>query len=289
MYKAHAIIVTYYPDVNQLAKMVKTLRRANVDIIIVDNSESTNELDFDECVELICLGDNIGIAAAQNIGIRHALAAGSEAIIFFDQDSCIQLELLTVLLRALDTPKALIVAPVFFDERRGFEYPAIRVDRWGRRTKVYPSTYNSPTSVDIIISSGSAVNRAAFDAVGLMDESLFIDYVDTEWSLRARSCNVPIKVLPQARMLHSIGDDSINLFFARVPIHSAHRRYYRVRNALFLLGMPHIPKLLALREVLFAFIHQSIILLAVSGRRQYLRYFFKALADGVRGKKGKMQ
>jgi len=287
--KAYSVIVAYQPDTARLLEMTGVLRDNGLGVIVVDNSEPPAELELGEGIEVIALNENLGIAAAQNIGIRRALEEGSDAIVFFDQDSRIQPELLMTLLQAIDILEPRIVAPVFFDEKRGFEYPAIRVDRWGLRTKVRPSTWGAPAPVDIIISSGSAANRAALDTVGLMDEALFIDHVDTEWCLRARSRGIPIEVLPQARMLHSIGDDSINLRIARVPVHSAYRRYYRVRNALLLLGMPHVPKLLALREVIFTFVHQGIILLAVPGRRQYLRYFFKAVIDGVCGKKGKMQ
>lgn len=286
--KVHAVIVTYQPDTHRLSEMTRVLCHSGIEVIVVDNSEPVFDLGLDDEVEVICMGKNQGIAAAQNAGIHHALAAQADAIVFFDQDSRIQPGLLEALLKPLDVAEPRIVAPVFFDEKYGFEYPAIRVNRWGWRTKVKPSGWDSPSPVDIVISSGSAANREAFECVGLMDESLFIDYVDTEWCLRARSLGVPIEVVPGARMLHSIGDNSLNLGVARVPVHSAFRRYYRVRNSMLLMGMPHVSKLMALREVLFAFIHQAIILLFIPGRRRYLHYFVKALKDGVRGRKGKM-
>ncbi|WP_129591271.1 glycosyltransferase family 2 protein [Salinicola tamaricis] len=287
--KAYCVIVAYQPDVARLRVMVDVLKNHGVNVVVVDNSESPVELHLGVDAEVICLNRNVGIAAAQNIGIRRALDSGCEAVVFFDQDSSISAKLLTTLLAKLAGGEKRVVAPVFFDEKGGFEYPAILISRWGWRKKVYPSTSNKPVSVDIVISSGSGVSRAALETVGFMDETLFIDYVDTEWCLRAKSLGVPVEVLPEAKMLHSIGDASINLIIVRVPVHSAFRRYYRVRNSFFLLRMPHVPKLLALREIIYAFIHQAVIMLFVSGRGKYLHYFLRALNDGVRGKRGKMK
>lgn len=283
------VIVIYQPDRSRVEAMLKTAQQAGIRAIIVDNSETPVTLSPTHGATLLSMGENRGIAEAQNAGIRYALQDNSEALIFFDQDSRISVTLLHTLLEALAVPEPRIVAPVFFDEKKGFEYPAIRVGAWGFRTKVYPSSWPSPAPVDIVISSGSAANRAAMEQVGLMDESLFIDYVDTEWCLRARHQGLAIDVLPAARMWHSIGDNSLDLRIARVPVHSAQRRYYRVRNAVFLLRKPHVPKLLALREIVFAFIHQMIILLAMPGRRQYLYFFLKALGDALRGREGKIR
>lgn len=287
--KAHAVVVTYHPVVSRLDEMAQALKQAGVGMIVVDNSEPSVSLGLGDAALVVSLEENCGIAAAQNIGIRKALESGSEAIMFFDQDSLVSPELVTQLLQPLGTAEPQIVAPVFFDEKQGFEYPAVRVNRLGFRKKVYPAAWHRPEPVDIVISSGSAANRKAFEVVGLMNESLFIDYVDTEWCLRARYQGVPITVLPSARMLHSIGDNSLNFRVARVPVHGAYRRYYRVRNSLYLLGLPHVPKMLSIREIAFSFVHQAIIIAYISGRKQYLRYFFKALCDGLRGKMGKMK
>ncbi|MBF4438429.1 glycosyltransferase family 2 protein, partial [Vibrio anguillarum] len=88
-----------------------------------------------------------------------------------------------------------------------------------------------PIEASCIISSGMAVRKNILDSVGVMDDSLFIDYVDTEWSLRARYLGNLILVDPQLVMGHEIGTDNLKLFKWRVPVHSASRRYYRIRNS----------------------------------------------------------
>lgn len=38
-------------------------------------------------IKIICLGENYGIAYAQNVGVREALSCGGEFILLLDQDS----------------------------------------------------------------------------------------------------------------------------------------------------------------------------------------------------------
>jgi rhamnosyltransferase len=284
----YSVIVTYHPDVVRVQQMVDVLSSVNVEVIVVDNTESHDDvLEFSNA-ELISLGHNSGIAHAQNAGIAHAMKNDAKAIVFFDQDSRIDESLIMQLTSAVDVSYPLVVAPVFFDEKNDFEYPAILVSRHGLRKKVYPSCWSQPADVDIVISSGTMANREALAIIGMMNEDFFIDYVDTEWCLRARDRGVPIRIIPTAIMMHSIGDNSLDLKYLKVPVHSPARRYYRVRNSFYLITLPHVPKLLAIREVLFAFVHQAVILCAVKGRRHYLTYFFKALKDAMQKKKGKI-
>lgn len=283
-----SVIVTYHPNTDAVQRSVDVLTDCEVGVVIVDNSESDSLIQLCGNVKVIALGENVGIAAAQNIGVKHAIDCGAKRIIFFDQDSSFDKCLVQGLIHNLskDVPK--IVAPVFFDENKGFEYPSIRVSPWGFRKKIYAAHFVKPCKVDIVISSGSATNIAAIEKLGKFNEDFFIDYVDTEWCLRARDVNVPIYVLPNLRMMHSIGDNSLRIWKWRVPIHNAVRRYYRVRNSFLLLRLPHVPKVLALREIFFSIIHQVIILLKYT-RRSYLYIFFKALKDGVLGRTGKMR
>lgn len=81
-----------------------------------------------------------------------------------------------------------------------------------------------------------------------MDESLFIDYVDTEWCLRAIAKGYKVYAATSAKMSHAIGDKAIKVLAWHVPVHSAFRRYYRLRNGLLLARMKHIPPLIKVRE-----------------------------------------
>lgn len=111
-----------------------------------------------------------------------------------------------------------------------------------------------------------------------MDETLFIDYVDTEWCLRMHAHGYNVYITPNVVMKHEIGDAHIQLLGVVVPVHSPWRRYYRVRNGFYLFKMKHIPKLLAMREITFALIHQ-ILLYVNSKNKEYVKIYFRAVYD----------
>ncbi|EJG1990349.1 TPA: rhamnosyltransferase [Vibrio parahaemolyticus] len=280
-----SVIVTFNPVYSKVSNLVNMLHQSGVTPIVVDN-RSNDEFELD-CT-LIKLSLNRGIAFAQNIGIKEARSKGAKSIIFFDQDSILpDLDFINKLSLPISNRDTLISAPIFIDEARGFTYPIVDIDRKGNRTKIYPTTHDSPFVVSNVISSGTLVNIEVFDTVGLMSDELFIDYVDTEWCLRCAKHDYQILVIPSAVMYHSIGDSSFSLLGFNIPKHSPLRRYYRVRNSFFLLRQRHVPKLMAIREVAFSIVHQLLLVSAGKGeRRKYLKFLFFGVFDGIKGRFG---
>ncbi|AYA06630.1 MULTISPECIES: glycosyltransferase family 2 protein [Rahnella] len=286
--KPAAVIVSYQPIINDLMHLIDSLKRQGVESIVVDNGSLGREkfANLREICVFIELEKNLGIAAAQNIGIRKAEEKGAEYIVFFDQDSKIDENYIRALtqdflrVRQYDS-KIATIGPVFTDSRHGFYYKVIDINRFGLRKKINPENYSAPFATSLIISSGSMIPIDAIRQIGYMNESLFIDYVDTEWCLRATSQGYTIYVGTSARMTHSIGDKIVRFFMFNIPVHSPFRRYYRVRNAFFLLRMKHVPKLMVVREFIFNFIHQVILILTQkSKKREYLHSFLRAIKDG---------
>ncbi|BDN88964.1 glycosyltransferase family 2 protein [Aeromonas caviae] len=279
----YSIIVTYNPNEYNLTLLVNALISSGVTPIIVDNASKE---DFSAPCQLIKLDSNYGIAKAQNIGIEYALKQNAKAIIFFDQDSSIKDEFfIKKLYQPILDKKASITAPVFTDLARDFIYSIVDIDKHGKRTKYYPAIDDAPFKVSNVISSGTMVDIQALTEIGDMVDELFIDYVDTEWCLRAYNKGFDILVMPNARMTHSIGDKTIKLGHFYVPKHSPFRRYYRIRNAFFLLRQEHIPKLMAIREILFSIIHQGILIVFSRGERlAYIQSLYRGLRDGVLGR-----
>lgn len=282
-----AVIVCYEPQ-SLIFELISALKLQNVLPIVIDNSEK-HFLDFSQ-VDCIYhkLGRNLGIAQAQNIGIDIALSYRADAIVFFDQDSSISNGLIASLYYPIQKNKTAISVPIYRNAEQGFFYQIVRTNQYGFRQKIIPNAEMSNFKTNIAISSGSMIRADLFDSVGRMDEKLFIDHVDTEWFLRASSKGFDALVVTNAVMKHSIGDKVINLFEVKVPVHSPLRRYYRVRNAFKLLGYNHIPKLLALREVAFSFVHHLIIMFSCSNKYDYNRFFCKAIKDVILDKNGKI-
>lgn len=283
----YSVIVCYEPT-EDIFVLISSLIKQNVYPIIIDNSEN-NYLDFDtiNCVYKR-LGENVGIAQAQNIGIDLALAQGAEAIVFFDQDSTISDDLISRLYDPIKLCKTVISVPIYRNLDGNFFYQIVKCNRLGWRKKIIPHTEMSNFHTNIAISSGSMIKSELFNIVGKMDTDLFIDHVDTEWFLRASDKGYNALVITNAVMNHTIGDNLLNLRFMKIPIHSPARRYYRVRNSFKLLTYAHVPKLLAIRESVFSIIHQILIVIYCPNKSDYMKFFFKAVKDFLKGNVGKI-
>ncbi|MFE4110520.1 glycosyltransferase family 2 protein [Kosakonia sp. YIM B13611] len=286
-----AVIVTFNPLVSNLSYLVSHLQSQKCRIIIVDNG-SNNVKDIFKLVkdygntEILPLAENVGIAAAQNIGIRHGLNHGGDFTLLFDQDSNISNDYVELMLKDFLSLKRIsriaALGPTLQDSRYNKIYPVIRLSNHGFRTKITPNTSSTqPVEVTCIIASGSLIDNAIFNASTLMDEALFIDYVDTEWCLRIINLGFKIFVTPNVIMQHAIGDAHIQIFTFVVPVHSVWRRYYRVRNGVLMLKMAHVPKLLAMREIMFSLVHQLILLIKTK-EIGYLKIYFRAMLDAIR-------
>lgn len=223
-----AVVVTFRPSSSVLDSLAMVRPQVR-DLVVVDNGspaetlvwlgQASHEMDF----ALVQNGDNLGIAAALNIGVRWAESQGHEYVILFDQDSVVTPGFVNTMLRGYhDNPRqdrVAILVPSYVDKRLG---------------TVLPAHYASDGDIEIAMCSGSLMPIAAFHDQGWFEESLFIDYVDYEYCLRVRSAGYLIKECKQAVLLHAPGNPKVyRLFgfrFLTSANYSAFRRYYIERN-----------------------------------------------------------
>ena len=190
-----AVIVTYNPNLENLNKLIGSIKANGVEPIIVDNN-SLNLESFCNNI-FLKLNDNEGIAKAQNIGSLEAIARGAEYIIYFDQDSTISNNFIIMLAKDFieiqkHDSKISAIGPRFVDERHDFYYPALKLNKFGLLDKIDTTNILEPIEVSILISSGTLVSISSLQNIGLMKEEFFIDFVDTEWCFRALSCGYTI-------------------------------------------------------------------------------------------------
>lgn len=284
-----AIIVTYEPDINELSKLVNSIIGQNFNVILVDNSEINfldDNFDIEGC-KLLRNKQNLGIAYAQNIGIKNAILHGADIITFFDQDSVISDGLLSSLSEPLMKNRLYITAPVSIDRNTYIEYPSQVLNRFGWTSDIYSNKKNELVPVDIAIASGITTSSDVFKIVGFFDEDFFIDFVDIEWCLRAKRNGIQIYVIPGAIMEHSIGEKTISIGPIKFIKHSPMRTYYKVRNSI-LLFRKKIKFIFVVRQIIPAIIHNFILIFFVEKKMDYLRYYLKGIHHGLIGRTGKL-
>ena len=287
-----AVVVTYNPDLKILSSLIIDNISQFNKVVVVDNSSRNIELiksifsDFNN-IDIISLDENVGIAAAQNIGIKSLVnLPEDEIIVFFDQDSSIDFGYLDRLeaeysLLEGDCSGPIVLGPTFFHRYDHFEYPSIKFTRFGFRKKIYSGRGECAVEVDCLISSGMSLRKRVLELAGLMDELLFIDYVDTEWCLRAISKGIKIFVTPNLMMSHEIGSGHLKLKGFNIPVHPPSRRYYRIRNSLLILKYPYVPKLFCVREFFVSSIHQFLFFIKLRDI-EYLKTYFQSVKDAMK-------
>jgi len=229
-------VVTYHPDHRFAARLSRVVAQVAA-TFIVDNGSSDSELDLlrgaaaDGAATLICNGENLGIAAALNIGVRRALAAGGAWVLLLDQDTEIDPDMVERLLAAEgshpDGDRIAIVASRFRDTT-GHSVEPIRLDTRGELWE----------EVESAITSGSLLSLRAYTAIGPFRDEFFIDHVDTEFCLRARAAGYRVIQTRRALMSHTVGAPTAHRWpwaTKWTTNHSADRRYYIARNNTVLL------------------------------------------------------
>ncbi|WP_419224984.1 glycosyltransferase family 2 protein [Acinetobacter sp. A2] len=291
-----SVIVTYNPDVSTLVDLINVLSESDVVPIVVDNGSKS--LDFIDAIKnskvhFFYLNSNKGIAFAQNVGINFAIKSLAKKIIFFDHDSKIDKDFIKninndyELIKSSGEPIAAI-GPKFIDTALKLYSPGLVYNKVGLLSKIDISHINFPIEVAAIISSGSLVSVETFGHTGLMNEDLFIDYVDTEWCFRASSLGFKFFISNSAIMYHSIGENTIKFFKTTFPVHSARRRYYRVRNIFLMWNMIHIKKIWLINMLFNNLIVSLMLCILEKDKFSYIRFFLLAIKDGLSGKKGSL-
>lgn len=239
MNKVYAIIVTFYPNLDTLCRLLYLLSPQVTKILLIDNATQSlpNLGSTVSNLEVTFNNDNFGVATAYNQGIVKAKSEGATHTILFDQDSVPADNLVQVLLdvwrnAVQDGMKVAALGPNYRDTKGMYQSPFVKME--GTRLTRVACRIGESVKVDHLISSGCLIDLEALNDIGIFEEKLFIDYVDTEWCLRARKKGYLLLGVGDARMEHDLGDKYLRLFHKRIPAHSPLRHYYLIRNGAWL-------------------------------------------------------
>lgn len=278
-----AIIVTYNPEIKVLNDLVSMLSTQVNRVIIVDNNSKNNDdiVFLDENVTVIKENCNIGLAKAQNLGIKSVIDTCTHVLIF-DQDSSIssdfvdrQLKCENELLK--DNIKLSAVGPAFIDENTQYEYP---VTIYKGPFIKHVSIEDKPVKATFIIASGSLIRTSVLKDVGLMLDDFFIDFVDVEWCLRANSKGYSCFINPYVKMSHCIGELRIKIGRRMISMHSDFRKFYIYRNGMFMLRLPYVPFGYKLRVFVFNIIRSVIGVCISQNKKESLKATYNGWSKG---------
>ncbi|EMX8400327.1 rhamnosyltransferase [Yersinia enterocolitica] len=297
-----AVVVTFNPEVDVFNRLIDSIMPQVDQVIIVDNG-SSNEIFLSlkkiiinyPHLHLISLQDNIGIASAQNCGIKMSIDMGASHILLLDHDSIpaddMVDKLLNLELKLLSQGRQVgAVGPTSVDRRTSTRSGFVRKNGIFIK-RIYPDSLKGFIETDFLIASGTLIRVAVLQHVGLMNDGYFIDHVDTEWCFRAVNLGYELFGCRDALLNHSLGDSVIRIWIGRwreIPKHSPMRNYYIFRNTIHMVATTPMSVSWKLAHVYRLMMFFVFFMIAAKPRYGRFIMMFKGSFDGIRGISGKL-
>ena len=234
-HRVAAVISAYNPPSDLVEKVKRLAEQVEQVIVVDDGSPAADPTVFEglEAAGAVVLKQptNSGIAAALNAGIRHAAASSPDFYLTLDQDSELDPGYVALALQASDNATAQ-GAPVGMICAESHNGQPVMLQKAGVQ---HPEAFDP-------MQSGTLIPAATFDAAGLLEEELFIDCVDSEFTARIRELGLKAIVAPGCNISHAVGDSRpMRLGTWHVTVggqkryvhsHAPFRVYYITRNGL---------------------------------------------------------
>lgn len=215
-------------------------------VIVVDNGSTDGSVAAFRAaysdLEIIETGANLGFAAGNNVGIRRALADGTDYVLLLNNDTEVAPDFLSALIHACgedptigiagpkiyyyDTPRTIWSIGGVIDWRRG-------CSRMRGVDEVDQGQFDTPVDVDFITGCALLVRREALDQAGLLDERFGMYYEETEWCVRIARAGWRVVTVPQSVLWHKIRPNQQD--------QSPRITYYMTRNRLLFLRLTRAP------------------------------------------------
>lgn len=215
-----SIILLNWNGKNDTVECLHSIRKIiypNYETIVVDNGSHDGSQEvirsiFPEVI-LIENSSNLGFACGMNGGMKEALINGTEYVFLLNNDTVVDSEIMTELVRACESEKEIVAAvPKIYEYFRrdylwacgmdiDFGPQLCRCIGFGEHDN---GQYSKQQEVEAFTGCGVLIKSSALNHVGLFDPIFFFGLEDVDLSLRFRRSSYKIMLVPEARMWHKI-------------------------------------------------------------------------------------
>lgn len=302
-----AIIIVNWNGAGDTIDCIESLKKINppsggqnYKIFLIDNGSDDDSFSKFQSlyigakdIELTKLNKNLGFGGGNNVGIKSALDAGFGYVLLLNNDTIVEPDFLDELVKvAQSDEKVGIVGPkiYYYNEPNRIWFGGGKFT-WlgGGRHLQYEEMDRSPDEkktkeTEYMTGCALLVKSEVVKKIGLLEESFFMYYEDTDWSLRARKAGYKILYVPSAKIYHKVSRSASKL--GNPIIH-----YYHIRNAL-LLSKRQAPKIILAGIYIWSGAHylkQVIKLAILPSSREISKMIMRGIEDFYKNKFGKYE
>jgi len=222
MFKLCAVVSSYYPDLEEIEKNIRSYL-SGVDKLIIWENTPKNESKIAEMaeklnsekIEIRTTGENEFLAKPFNICIQWAKENGFTHFLTMDQDSRFEnghFEKYLELIKNYDDGSIAVFAP--------------NIDNIAQNVEI--------KEVEFAITSGAVFPLSIFDAIGGFRENFLIYMIDIEFCLRAKEKGFKTVCITKTHLFHKSGYSNKSKFGFILNNYSAQSTYYKIRNTILM-------------------------------------------------------
>lgn len=238
----YIILVNYkgLEDTIECLKSLDSITYTNYRTIVVDNASNDNsceELRKYTNIELIELKENLGFAGGNNVGIKVAMDNKADYVLLLNNDTVVEKDFLDHLVdvaEADSTVGAVGGKIYYFDDKKLIWYAGAKINTFTSRTQHLGAEehdngqYNELCETGYITGCMMLVKAEVVEKVGVMDESYFLYYEETDWNVRINQAGYKLMYQPKSVIYHKVSSSTKKINYVM--------NYYYDRNSYYFIN-----------------------------------------------------
>ncbi|MFB6187293.1 MAG: glycosyltransferase family 2 protein [Halobacteriaceae archaeon] len=216
------VVVLNWNGADDTCRCIRSIRESKYSklrTIVVDNGSREGQVskirnehgDFIDT--LIENGENLGYAAGNNVGIRHALSEyDCSYVLILNNDTVLEADAISELVQGAEQRDAGIVGPKIqslqeesiISTAGGKIYSLLGQHKMRGKGEKDEGQYDVPSEVDFVSGACMLIRKEVFEAIGLIPTFYFLQWEDIDFCTEAEKRGFKVLYWPQSLVYHEV-------------------------------------------------------------------------------------